>query len=117
MLGKLRYRGRARRLIRANIRGPIRRVMVTDSDDSLGPATADSIKRRSGRFSDQKSASASSLSKMGTSSHLAIARMFEQSVNQLEGLNQPLKNQASTTASRGAFTSFDRFNPSNCSIC
>src|SRR3569832_1319402 len=84
--------------MRASIRGSIRRVMVTDSDDSLGPATADSNKRKSGRFSDQKSASASSLSKMGTSSHLAIARMFE-SVNQLEGLNQPLKNQASTMAS------------------
>ena len=40
------------------------------------PATADSIKRTSGLFSAQKSASASSLSKIGTSSHLAIARIY-----------------------------------------
>src|SRR3569832_1478264 len=98
------------------MRGTNRNVMVTDSEDSPVPATADSIRRRSGRFSDQKSASASSLSKMGTSSHLAIARMYYR-VNQLEGLNQPLKNQGLRYgSSKGAFTSPDRFNPSNLSI-
>src|ERR1043166_3523270 len=60
--------------MRASIRGSMRNVMVTDSDDSLAPATAVSISRRSGLFSAQKSASAVSLSKIGTSSHLAIAR-------------------------------------------
>src|SRR5205809_6247336 len=90
--------------------------MVTDSEDSLGPATADSMRRRSGRFSDQKSASASSLLKMGTSSHLAIACMSQQSINPLEGLKQPLKNRASTGPAAVAPTSFDRFNPSNLSI-
>jgi hypothetical protein len=49
--------------------------MVTDSEASLLPATAVSIKRKSGLFSAQKFASASSLSKIGTSSHLAMARM------------------------------------------
>jgi len=64
------------RLIRASIRGSIRSVMVTDSPTSEFPATAPSIKRKSGRFSAQKSASASSLSKIGTSSHLAKALIF-----------------------------------------
>src|SRR2546426_7320273 len=53
----------------------MRIVMVTYSEASLLPAMADSIRRRSGLFSNQKSASASSLSKMGTSSHLAMARI------------------------------------------
>src|SRR5665213_426332 len=57
--------------MRASIRGSIRSVMVTDSDDSALPATADSIRRRSGRFSAQNPASASSLSKSGTSSQFA----------------------------------------------
>src|SRR3954466_615060 len=54
----------------------MRKVMVTDSALSLMPATAFSIRRRSGLFSAQNPASASSLSKIGTSSHFAIARMF-----------------------------------------
>src|ERR1017187_2893013 len=61
--------------MRASIRGSIRSVMVTDSDASALPAVADSMSRRSGRFSVQKLASASSLSKRGTSSHLANARI------------------------------------------
>src|SRR4051812_25513509 len=47
--------------------------MLTDSEASPFPETADSISRRSGLFSAQKLASASSLSKIGTSSHFAIA--------------------------------------------
>ena len=39
------------------------------------PAMAASIRRKSGRFSDQKSASALSLSKSGTSSQLANVRI------------------------------------------
>ena len=47
-----------------------------DALASLLPAdTADSISRKSGLFSAQKFASASSLSKIGTSSHFAIGRM------------------------------------------
>src|SRR5579862_9214682 len=57
--------------MRASIRGSIRSVIVTDSDDSTVFATAVSISRRSGRFSAQKSASADSLSKIGTSSQRA----------------------------------------------
>jgi hypothetical protein len=49
--------------------------MVTDSDASALPAVAASIRRRSGRFSDQNNASASSLSKIGTSSQLANVRI------------------------------------------
>ena len=59
------------RLIRASIRGSIRSVMVTDSDYSALPATAASMSRTPGRFSDQNVASAASLSKIGTSSQLA----------------------------------------------
>src|SRR5437868_13933517 len=58
------------------MRGSIRKVMVTDSEASALPATAPSIRRTSGLFSAQKPASAASLSKIGTSSHLAIARIF-----------------------------------------
>src|SRR5208282_477286 len=61
--------------MRASIRGSIRSVMVTDSDASALPDVAASISRKSGRFSDQKPASASSLSKIGTSSQLANALM------------------------------------------
>src|SRR6476620_2753144 len=62
--------------MRANMRGSIRKVMVTDSENSpFPPATAFSIKRTSGLFSAQKPASAASLSKIGTSSHLAIERI------------------------------------------
>ena len=61
--------------MRASIRGSIRSVMVTDSDPSALSDMADSIRRKSGRFSDQKSASASSLSKIGTSSQLAKVRI------------------------------------------
>src|ERR1043165_1252001 len=70
--------------------------MVTDSDACrLLPATAASINRRSGLFSAQKPASASSLSKIGTSSHLAIARIsLRQSVrvtgNQLTNHSSPI---------------------------
>src|SRR5438034_1931473 len=49
--------------------------MVTDSADSADVATDVSISRRSGRFSAQKAASASSLPKRGTSSHTGIAFM------------------------------------------
>ena len=49
----------------------------TDSDASLLPANDDSISRRSGLFSAQKFASAASLSKIGTSSQLAIARILQ----------------------------------------
>src|SRR5712691_1031455 len=62
--------------MRASMRGSIRSVIVTDSELSVGPATAVSINRKSGLFSAQKPASASSLSKIGISSHLAIARML-----------------------------------------
>src|ERR1039457_4159146 len=48
--------------------------MVTDSAASALPAVAASIRRKSGRFSTQNSASASSLSKIGTSSQLAKVR-------------------------------------------
>src|ERR1700722_11439326 len=44
--------------------------MATDSELSLLDATADSINRKSGRYSFQKSASATSLSNRGTSSQL-----------------------------------------------
>src|SRR6267378_5863999 len=67
--------------MRASIRGSMRSVIVTDSALSVGPATAVSINRKSGLFSAQKPASASSLSKIGTSSHLAIARMFSLNVS------------------------------------
>ena len=50
--------------------------MVTDSETSVLPDTAVSINRKSGRFSDQKSASDFSLSKIGTSSQFAIVRIF-----------------------------------------
>ena len=63
--------------MRASIRGSIRNVMVTDSDPSALPEMAVSINRRAGRFSDQKSASASSLSKIGTSSQLAKVRISQ----------------------------------------
>src|SRR5271154_1018669 len=62
--------------MRASIRGSIRSVMVTDSEASALPAVAASIRRKSGRFSDQKFASASSLSKSGTSSQLAKVCIF-----------------------------------------
>src|SRR5258708_37953253 len=58
------------------MRGSILNVIVTESDPSLAPATAPSISRTSGLFSAQKPASASSLSKIGTSSHFAMARTF-----------------------------------------
>jgi hypothetical protein len=61
--------------MRASIRGSIRNVIVTDSAASPLPATADSMSRKSGRFSDQKFASASSLSNSGTSSQLANVRI------------------------------------------
>src|ERR1019366_200326 len=61
--------------MRASIRGSIRSEMATDPEPSALPATAASMRRRSGLFSAQKVASASSLSKIGTSSHLAIARI------------------------------------------
>src|ERR1039457_2656450 len=61
--------------MRESRRGSMRSEMATDSEVSELPATAASIRRRSGLFSAQKSASASSLSKIGTSSHLAIARI------------------------------------------
>src|SRR5437660_134295 len=50
--------------------------MVTDSDDSADVATDDSINRRSGRFSAQNAASASSRSKSGTSSQFVMACTF-----------------------------------------
>jgi hypothetical protein len=50
--------------------------MVTDSAPSLALATAVSIKRKSGLFSAQYPASASSLSKIGTSSHFATDRIL-----------------------------------------
>src|SRR5215471_1834304 len=53
----------------------MRRVIVTDSAASPFPARDDSINRKSGLFSAQKFASASSLSKIGTSSQLATARI------------------------------------------
>src|SRR5262245_27952324 len=53
----------------------MRRVMETDSDSSVPEATADSMRRRSGRLSAQKAASACSLSNSGTSSQLAIVFM------------------------------------------
>src|SRR5947209_7459465 len=56
--------------MRASIRGSIRRVMVTDSEISELAATVASISRSSIRLSAQKAASASSLSKSGTSSQL-----------------------------------------------
>ena len=59
------------RLMRASIRGSIRSVIVTDSDDSALPETAVSISRTAGRFSAQNVASAASLSNSGTSSQLA----------------------------------------------
>src|SRR5262245_1382797 len=58
------------------MRGSIRRVMVTDSEPSLLPATADSMRQTSNLFSAQKSASATSLSKNGTSSHLIMAHVM-----------------------------------------
>src|ERR1039458_324562 len=61
--------------MRESRRGSMRSEMATDSEVSELPATAASMRRRSGLFSAQKSASASSLSKIGTSSHLAIARI------------------------------------------
>ena len=63
--------------MRASMRGSKRSVTVTDSDASAWPATDDSMSRTSGRFSDQKPASASSLSKSGTSSQLANVRMIK----------------------------------------
>src|ERR1051326_3144344 len=51
----------------------MRKVIVTDSKSSVADATADSISRRSMRFSAQNSASASSLSNSGTSSQFAMA--------------------------------------------
>ena len=57
--------------MRANMRGSIRSVMVTDSDVSALPETAVSINRTPGRFSAQNVASATSLSNSGTSSQLA----------------------------------------------
>ena len=57
--------------MRANMRGSIRNVMVTDSDVSALPETAVSMSRTPGRFSAQNAASAASLSKIGTSSQLA----------------------------------------------
>ena len=62
--------------MRANMRGSIRNVMVTDSETSLVPATATSINRKSGRVSDQKSDSDFSLSNIGTSSQLAMVRIL-----------------------------------------
>src|SRR5580698_303811 len=61
--------------MRASMRGSIRNVMVTDSAASALPAVAASMRRRSGRFSAQNNASASSLSKIGTSSQLANVRI------------------------------------------
>src|SRR5436190_18602096 len=63
--------------MRASIRGSIRRVIVTDSETSDPAATADSIRRKSRRFSAQKAASASSLSKSGTSSQLEMEFMAD----------------------------------------
>src|ERR1051326_1393655 len=55
------------------MRGSIRNVIVTDSADSVALATDDSIKRKSGRLTDQNAASASSRSNSGTSSQVEIA--------------------------------------------
>src|SRR6185437_4548510 len=64
--------------MRASIRGSIRNEIATDSAESpLLPANADSINRRSGRFSAQKLTSPSSLSKRGTSSQVAKARIIK----------------------------------------
>src|SRR5437879_13671186 len=55
------------------MRGSIRRVIVTDSAESVALATDNSIKRKSGRLTDQNAASASSRSNSGTSSQLEMA--------------------------------------------
>jgi hypothetical protein len=57
------------------MRGSIRSVIVTDSAESVARATDNSIKRKSGRLTDQNAASASSRSKSGTSSQLEMAFM------------------------------------------
>src|SRR5882724_2550856 len=57
------------------MRGSIRSVIVTDSAESVALATDNSIKRKSGRLTDQNAASASSRSKSGTSSQLEMAFM------------------------------------------
>src|SRR5262245_27892608 len=72
--------------MRASIRGSMRRVIVTDSDNSVPAATADSIKRKSGRFSAQNADSASSLSQRGTSSQLEMVFMSAVSSRVAQGL-------------------------------
>src|SRR5687768_2205671 len=62
--------------MRASMRGSIRKVIVTDSDTSEDAATDESISRKSRRFSAQKAASASSLSKSGISFQLFRAFMW-----------------------------------------
>jgi hypothetical protein len=52
------------------MRGSIRKVIVTDSADSAPDATEESINLAETEFSDQNDPSASSLSKIGTSSQL-----------------------------------------------
>src|SRR5262245_61785466 len=55
------------------MRGSMRSVMVIDSETSELAATVASMRRRSRRFSAQNAASASSLSKSGTSSQFVTA--------------------------------------------
>src|SRR5437667_8852513 len=85
----------------------MRSVIVTDSALSVGPATAVSINRKSGLFSAQKPASASSLSKIGMSSHLAIASMLvirERHFSHQVGRVNPLRDAPRNSPARRGLT-------------
>src|SRR6266550_2012318 len=98
--------------MRASMRGSIRSVIVTDSVASLLLATADSINRRSGRFSPQKSASASSLSKIGTSSQFAIERIIKRP----QDYRPPDYDEFCCPLSLGLVILFPVFSPRECLI-
>src|SRR6266576_1645681 len=94
--------------MRASMRGSIRSVIVTDSVASLLLATAACINRRSGRFSPQKSASATSLSKIGTSSQFAMERIVKSRPPDYDEFGCPL--------SRGLVVLFPVFSLRECLV-
>src|SRR5438445_10810153 len=87
------------------MRGSIRSVIVTDSADSVARATDNSIKRKSGRLTDQNAASASSRSNSGTSSQFEMAFMAGyRPITPCRpfGLNRPALNRSSRLRRSGS---------------
>src|SRR5688572_1094336 len=95
------------RLIRASMRGSMRKVIVTDSA-SPPVATAASMSRISIRFSAQNAASASSLSNIGTSSQVATAFMLVAGLSDLTNSFQAPQCLVGTALIKEPLLGFER---------